>query len=222
MGDDDVVEVGPPVPNSLLLNVRSSAMIPSGGSTSSSRVEISASAQATICRESRVQSTSSEPEEKKVIEETPSGTKSSKRKKNHIHEKPAWVDAFWRMSSNVPNQYDCLVCEKMKVIKSRKRAPNTGWTNLSSHMDKDHANWRTWNLTDGPTIMKYFSTKAHNYYDWISLLIDLNLPFSAVENPALRRTSKMDKISTDTVVKYADLLVEDLEKKIAILDRKAV
>jgi hypothetical protein len=27
----------------------------------------------------------------------------------------------------------------------------------------------------------------------------------------------MDKISTDTVVKYADLLVEDLEKKIAIL-----
>jgi hypothetical protein len=46
------------------------------------------------------------------------------------------------------------------------------------------------------------TNKAVNIFGYLNLLINLNLPFSAIENPSLQAAIKYDKICTKTFMKY--------------------
>ena len=61
----------------------------------------------------------------------------------------------------------------------------------------------------------FFHKKGNNVFNWISWIIEDNLPFSFCERPNTRKFSKLDPISVDTLMKYIKLVTRRVEKMVA-------
>jgi hypothetical protein len=61
----------------------------------------------------------------------------------------------------------------------------------------------------------FFHKKGNNIFNWLSWIIEDNLPFTFGERPNTRKFSKLDSLSVNTLMKYIKLTTERVEKKIA-------
>ena len=57
--------------------------------------------------------------------------------------------------------------------------------------------------------------KGNNIFNWLTWIIEDNLPFSFCERPNTKKFSKLEPISVDTLMKYIKLTTERVEKKVA-------
>ena len=61
----------------------------------------------------------------------------------------------------------------------------------------------------------FYHKSGNNIYNWISWIIEDNLPFSFCERINTRKFTKLDQISVDTLMKYIKITTERVEKKVA-------
>ena len=90
-----------------------------------------------------------------------------------------------------------------------------GYTNLVTHLQKQHAGWEDSMKTINNDFSPFYHKKGYNIFNWISWIIEDNLPFSFCERPNTKKFSNLDSISVDTLMKYIKLITERVEKKVA-------
>ena len=61
---------------------------------------------------------------------------------------------------------------------------------------------------------KLIDMKASNIYSWIDWIVAENLPFNYCEKECTRKYAKLKSISVESVMKYMDLLVVEVEERI--------
>jgi len=89
-----------------------------------------------------------------------------------------------------------------------------GYTNLVTHIQKEHPYWEDMmKVNDDKN--PFFHKKGSNIFNWLSWIIEDNLPFTFCERPNTRKFSKLDNLSVNTLMKYIKLTTERVEKKIA-------
>eukprot|EP00475_Leptophrys_vorax_P036822 TRINITY_DN6283_c0_g1_i1.p1 TRINITY_DN6283_c0_g1~~TRINITY_DN6283_c0_g1_i1.p1 ORF type:complete len:158 (+),score=53.77 TRINITY_DN6283_c0_g1_i1:264-737(+) len=107
-----------------------------------------------------------------------------------------------------------------------------GYSNLVSHIHSKHANYEEeiaqakargqdtvyFQCKEGPpnsgTLIAYIpleAIKIASYADWVTS--DL-LPFSFVERDTIRKYSRLEKISVETLMKYLNLICKRVEQKV--------
>ena len=123
--------------------------------------------------------------------------------KEHFFHPPETADGKWRRK----------ICEGALTW----RGPKYGYSIFVQHMTGTHsATWRR-DLDelksnkggDGSLdgyIRRAASDKAMNLFNWIDWVVFENLPFSAVENPRMRRHSSLQPIAAKTLTKSMELL----------------
>lgn len=110
----------------------------------------------------------------------------------------------------IDKKHKCKICEGTYSQDIKK-----GYTNLVTHLQKEHPGWEEsmkLNIDNNP----FFHKKGNNIFNWLSWIIEDNLPFSFVERPNTRKFSKLDPISVDTLMKYMKLTTERVEKRLQI------
>ena len=111
-------------------------------------------------------------------------------------------------------QWECRECQKMDP--RQKRA---GWSNLAQHAKKheDWANKVKAALRGGGPIDSYVQKKvypeASNVFRWLEWIIMNDHPFSFVEKSLTRKNCNLKPISRNSIVKYLDALVRQVEQK---------
>ena len=111
---------------------------------------------------------------------------------------------------------DVWVC---KCGTSRKQTGG-GYTNLVSHVRAVHPEALEEMRNDGhastvtQTSSIYTHKKTVHLFGWIDLVVNALQPFSIVENPVYRRHVRYEPISTKTLTKYLQLLIEKVEERI--------
>jgi hypothetical protein len=89
---------------------------------------------------------------------------------------------------------------------TRSQILTKGVHNLLSHITKEHPDWEDImnNNNDGAKV-----------FNWMELVIMTNQTFSFVENPLIRRHSRLEPISVDTLMKYIKMVTTAVELKVA-------
>jgi hypothetical protein len=110
----------------------------------------------------------------------------------------ALIDYYY--TAIAPTRFKCRACG---VIRTKQAS--AGYTNLLSHLEAKHANFRadfeearrTGNTT--LTGLGFVNDKAKNLHDWVRWVVDCNQPFSAVENLTTRGMSRLKPICSATL-----------------------
>jgi hypothetical protein len=122
------------------------------------------------------------------------------------------VEFFFTKNEENPEIYICL-CEK-----ERKQKAGTGYQNLTEHIERSHPDWyQLMSETEKGSKSKltsYIDTKSSNIYGWIDWIVAENLPFSFCEKQSTKKYAKLKSISVETVQKYMELLVVEVEHRI--------
>ncbi|RHY26879.1 hypothetical protein DYB32_007205 [Aphanomyces invadans] len=114
------------------------------------------------------------------------------------------------------NSYKCKVCGLV-----RKKEPCAGYTNLLSHLESKHKDFRTDYVDDQSsqpgTLAGYgfIDAKTKNVYEWVRYVVDGNHPFSTVEDPVTRRITCLKPICTKTLKTNMESLTKSVQEKIA-------
>ena len=94
-----------------------------------------------------------------------------------------------------------------------------GYQNLISHIKDQHKNWEeimeSKHLEGTSKITQFVNRKASTIFSWLEWIVMANLPFQFVENTLTRKNSKLEHISTDTLMKYLKLLTAQVEIKVS-------
>ena len=116
---------------------------------------------------------------------------------------------------------DIYVC---KSGSTRVQKPKSGFSNLISHLDSAHQNWRDMaensfklrmdNATSRNDIRKFIilSDKAQNIYSWTLWVISEDLPLNFCEKDCTKNFTNLDPISFKTLRKYIVVLGVEIEK----------
>ncbi len=119
------------------------------------------------------------------------------------------VKFFFTKSDEDPEIYVCL-CQK-----ERKQRVGSGYQNLTEHIDRCHPDWEHLmgeTAKGSKSKLSYFiDTKATNIYGWIDWIVSENLPLNFCEKESSRKYSKLKPVSVETVKKYMELLVGEVE-----------
>ena len=122
------------------------------------------------------------------------------------------VEFFFNKDDENSGQYICI-CGK-----ERKQKVGTGYQNLIEHITRSHPDWKElMSETEKGSKSKltsYIDTKSSNIYSWIDWIVGENLPFNFCEKECTRKYTKLKSISVESVMKYMDLLVIEVEKRI--------
>ena len=123
---------------------------------------------------------------------------------------------FDRTGESDENIFRCKECHG--TYKSKN-----GYSNLISHATS-HQGWLekivAAKTTGGPLdqfICRKVSTKAFNLFRWIEQCIMNDEPFDFVENPYVRKNSRNEPISVNTLIKYMELVRGKVEIKLKAL-----
>ena len=65
----------------------------------------------------------------------------------------------------------------------------------------------------------FYHKKGNNMFNWLSWIIEDNLPFSFCERPNTKKFSKLESLSVDTLMKYIRLTTERVERRLPIAFR---
>ena len=96
----------------------------------------------------------------------------------------------------------------------RKQPNGAGFSNLYSHITKEHPNWRT-EAHSGQSKITGETATGGNLYKWIKWVSECNLPFTFVDEKTTRQFTNLTPICWQTLVDKIDLLVKKVEKKVA-------
>ncbi len=100
---------------------------------------------------------------------------------------------------------------------TRKLKANSGYTNLITHIKSFHSDWKetmTFNFTNSSYKLNFDNPKATNIFSWIDLVVMENREFSFTEKQLTRKYSNLEPICTETLMKYMELLSNEVESKI--------
>lgn len=101
---------------------------------------------------------------------------------------------------------------------SRKSQPKCGFSNLVSHVFKEHLDWETEISHSVNSKVSFFvNKKASDIFAWIEWVIECNLPLSFCDRPLTKKYSSLMSISSQTLVKYMEKLTLHLENKLVSL-----
>lgn len=122
----------------------------------------------------------------------------------------AFFEAVGELGSHL---FRCNECAKTY------KSPH-GNSNLIAHAST-HPGWldkicagKTANGALNKFVVKTVSPKAKNVFGWIEQCVMLDRPFSFVEDPMVRRYTKLESISEKTLIKYMELIQPMIEEKL--------
>ena len=105
-----------------------------------------------------------------------------------------------------------------KCTNKRKQIRNKGYSNLNTHIHADHPNWREEYRASLARPLEFVPPRTNktgeNIFHWLEWTIFANLPFSFCENEFARKYTRLDNLSSDSLIRYLDKTVEAVEKKI--------
>jgi hypothetical protein len=109
----------------------------------------------------------------------------------------------------------CQVCAGV----SRTLTLGNGWSNATSHLKDAHPDY--FNVMkqckgDKSLLSRFFCTKTQSVFGWIDLIVDLNLSFKIVTKKSARKHVKLESISRNTLIKYAEKLCRLTERQITL------
>jgi len=109
--------------------------------------------------------------------------------------------------------WKCTICE------TQRKKSGTSYANLISHIKHEHKNYEDLLIEkEGQHQLKMSSLlpnkKIGKYLGWFDIVINGLLPFSAVENEAIRRNVRHDSISLSTFMTYLVRLTKVVETKL--------
>jgi hypothetical protein len=109
------------------------------------------------------------------------------------------------------DEYTCRLCQK-----SRSAKKGTGCSNLMEHLRTNHPNFEQLmkDHPDASTLPAYIDTRAANMSSWLDWIIGDGLYFATVEKESYRKYSNLEKISTETLMKYIRELTTEVEQEI--------
>ena len=105
--------------------------------------------------------------------------------------------------------------------KEKKCAPKSGWTNLISHIRKQHPeqnfaksdeNYHQQKITNAFGGTTLGAENIHNWLEWVCCELK---PFSFIESELTRKNVKLQPISMKTFLKYMNLVTKKVESTIA-------
>ena len=95
---------------------------------------------------------------------------------------------------------------------------SNGYTNLASQVISSHSDYlevmssRNKEMQSKNSVYKFVSAKSSLVFNWLEFVIELNLPFTCVENQIVRKAVKYEDISVGTLQKYLQLVTEATER----------
>lgn len=122
------------------------------------------------------------------------------------------VEFYFKKSDDNPEVHVC------SCGKERKQKAGSGYQNLVEHIKRAHPDWEELMSETAKgsksNLTSLIDTKSSNIYGWIDWVVSQNFPFSFCENAINRKYTKLKPISTETLMKYMDLLVIEVEQHI--------
>jgi hypothetical protein len=121
--------------------------------------------------------------------------------------------------------WQCKLCPS--EAKRKKQGRNGGYTNMITHLNASHPDWkkdlanamRHENQMSANSLSSYFpkkvSPKSANLYGWLEWGIMGGQPFNFVDDCYVRRNTKREPISRNTLIKYIEKLGVIVEEKLA-------
>ena len=100
---------------------------------------------------------------------------------------------------------------KCSVLRNQK--PNSGSTNLFSHIGERHPIWKE-KIKTKNTLAQVISAKRQPIFNWLEWLIKDNLEFTFVDSKLTQKNTKLTKICRQTPVKCLDKTVEIVDQEI--------
>ncbi|KAG6611639.1 uncharacterized protein IUM83_13827 [Phytophthora cinnamomi] len=67
------------------------------------------------------------------------------------------------------------------------------------------------------TLVTFIDQKSQTVYCWLDFTTECNLSFSFCENPIADKYTKMKRICTETLLKYAVLVTKEVKNAISVL-----
>ena len=117
---------------------------------------------------------------------------------------------------NATNKFKCRIC-----MKTLGQDPRKGYSNLMSHLGRQHDSFRALYLESQRAApgsfdnLSFVSSKAQSLYGWIDLAVNKHLPFTCVSDDKFRRYSSLPPTSIKSLKKVMCNLENLVEAKIA-------
>ena len=126
-------------------------------------------------------------------------------------------DAFFTESDKNSNEWICK-------CGTRRKQTGHGYTNLVSHVEKQHPTDLQTLLSDAgyaenssASESLFFNSKTVQMHGWLDLVLNGLLPFCIVDNPVFIRCVKFKPIARNTLSKYMSLLTQRVEQKVSAI-----
>lgn len=127
--------------------------------------------------------------------------------------KPKEICDFYFTQESVTGGVGTFVCT-CGISKKQKTA--SGYTNLQVHINTHHKNWyeemQSVHLDMNNNLTKFLDRKSLNIFGWMEWVVMENREFNFTEKPLTNKYTKLERISTETFMKYLELLTAEVEK----------
>ncbi|EGZ09385.1 hypothetical protein PHYSODRAFT_254667 [Phytophthora sojae] len=117
-------------------------------------------------------------------------------------------------SQDEPTSYFRCQCSVV-----RKQAPKTGYSNLFDHVLKRHPDFVATMMASGTntaTLVSFIDQKSQTVFCWLDWTTACNLPFTWCEDPIVAKYTNLEHLSSETLLKYAHLVVRQVEIDIGL------
>lgn len=134
----------------------------------------------------------------------------SKKRKKSISEHERISLFYFQLLPNSDRNYKCKLCPNIE----RTQKPGSGYSNLYSHVQSHHPNYRTETKPNdsGQTTLNFMlPSKFKNIYSWLEWVIGEGLTFNIVEKELTRKFSNLDPICIKTLMQYMNKVTIQVE-----------
>jgi hypothetical protein len=128
-----------------------------------------------------------------------------------------WFDIVEEKCDESENKL-CFRCRTCPDVE-RCVTLGTGWMNVKSHLEQKHKDYEETAKEcnhDQSKLESHFCTKTGSMFGWLELIVEENLPISFVTKKKVRNYMKLEKISRNTFMKYAQKVSELVEREIKL------
>ncbi|KAE9018887.1 hypothetical protein PF011_g6069 [Phytophthora fragariae] len=117
-------------------------------------------------------------------------------------------------SQDEPTSYFRCQCSVV-----RKQAPKPGYSNLFDHILKRHPDFVATMMASGTntaTLVSFIDQKSQTVFCRLDWTTACNLPFTWCEDPIVAKYTNLEHLSSETLLKYAHLVVRQVEIDIGL------
>jgi len=130
-------------------------------------------------------------------------------------EPPKAILCFHRDEQD-PSKFVCKICE-LTVSQN----PKKGVTNLTSHLNRKHANWEDriretgQSTLTGGAFLDTIDEDSRNIYGWLDLIVNGDMTFTIVENSLFKKYIDLKSVSRTTIRPIFEQLIKRVQEKVA-------